>query len=119
MTRPIVVNPPLPSTTYLVRAAARLELVLGREFFHFDAETTTLTGSDTGLSIGIGQPVTVRLVEAAPVTGGIGLELLTLRDKALPQGPPRGRGKPPKRKLVRAKRKSDKTKRKVARKRSS
>jgi ribonuclease R len=92
---------------------------LGREFFHFDAETTTLTGSDTGLSIGIGQPVTVRLVEAAPVTGGIGLELLTLRDKALPQGPPRGRGKPPKRKLVRAKRKSDKTKRKVARKRSS
>ena len=92
---------------------------LGREFFHFDAETTTLTGSDTGLIIGIGQPVTVRLVEAAPVTGGIGLELLTLRDKALPQGPPRGRGRPPKRKLVKAKRKSDKTKRKVARQRSS
>ena len=92
---------------------------LGREFFHFDAEANTLTGSDTGLTIGIGQRVTVRLVEAAPVTGGIGLELLTLRDKALPQGPPRGRGKPPKRKLVKAKRKSDKTKRKVARLRSS
>ena len=92
---------------------------LGREFFHFDAEANTLTGSDTGLTIGIGQRVTVRLVEAAPVTGGIGLELLTLRDKALPQGPPRGRGKPPKRKLVKAKRKSDKTKRKVARQRSS
>ena len=92
---------------------------LGREFFHFDAETSTLTGSDTGLTIGIGQRVTVRLVEAAPVTGGIGLELLTLRDKALPKGPVRGRGKPPKRKLVKAKLKSDKAKRKVARQRSS
>ena len=78
---------------------------LGREFFHFDANTSTLTGSDTGLTIGIGQRVTVRLVEAAPLTGGIGLELLTLRDKAMPQGPAPGRGKPPKRKLVKAKRK--------------
>jgi ribonuclease R len=92
---------------------------LGREFFHFDADTSTLTGSDTGLTIGIGQRVTVRLVEAAPVTGGIGLELLTLRDKALPQGPARGRGKPPKRKSVKAKLKSDKAKRKVARRQSS
>jgi ribonuclease R len=92
---------------------------LGREFFHFDADTSTLTGSDTGLTIGIGQRVTVRLVEAAPVTGGIGLELLTLRDKALPQGPARGRGKPPKRKSVKAKLKSDKAKRKAARRQSS
>tara|TARA_B100000780_G_scaffold264224_1_gene218708 strand:- start:597 stop:1037 length:441 start_codon:yes stop_codon:yes gene_type:complete len=92
---------------------------LGREFFHFDADTSTLTGSDTGLTIGIGHRVTVRLVEAAPVTGGIGLELLTLRDKALPQCPARGSGKPPKRKLVKAKLKSDKAKRKVARRRSS
>ena len=92
---------------------------LGREFFHFDADASTLTGSDTGLTIRIGQRVTVRLVEAAPVTGGIGLELLTLRDKALPQGPARGGGKPPKRKLIKAKLKSDKAKRKVARRQSS
>src|SRR6056297_392255 len=29
---------------------------LGREFFHFDREAGTLMGSDTGLTIGLGQP---------------------------------------------------------------
>mgnify|MGYP000563094631 CR=1 FL=1 len=51
---------------------------LGREYFHFDQETATLMGSDTGLTITIGQRVTVRLTEAAPVTGGIALELLEI-----------------------------------------
>ena len=92
---------------------------LGREFFHFDTETHTLSGSETGLTLRIGHLVTVRLVDASPVTGGIGLELLKLEDKALPKRPLKGRGKPLKRKLIKAMRKSNKTKRKVLRSRSS
>ena len=89
---------------------------LGREYFHFDADKGTLMGADTGLTIGIGQRATVRLIEAAPVTGGIGLELLTLDGKAMPKGvSPAGRS--PRRKAVKAKRKGDKTKRKLNRSR--
>ena len=51
---------------------------LGREFFHFDADTQTLMGADTGLTLGIGDRVLVRLTEALPITGGIGLELLEI-----------------------------------------
>jgi ribonuclease R len=51
---------------------------LGREFFHFDEGSQTLMGSDTGLVLGIGQRVTVRLSEAVPVTGGLILELLAV-----------------------------------------
>ncbi|MGO4906813.1 ribonuclease R [Pseudorhodobacter sp. W20_MBD10_FR17] len=68
---------------------------VGREFFHFDPDTQTLMGSDTGLIIGLGQRVTVRLTEAVPVTGGLILELLEIEDRALPKGgAPRGRGGP-------------------------
>ena len=73
---------------------------------------------------------------AAPVTGGIGLELLTLEEAEISRGPrrPQRRGKPgphapkgkgPKgklperRKLVRTKRKDAKTKRKVTRQKRS
>lgn len=89
---------------------------LGREFFHFDSKLGTLMGADTGLTISIGQSVTVRLTEAAPVTGGIGLELLSLEGKALPKSaPPAGRS--PRRKAAKAKRKGDKAKRKMTRNR--
>ena len=65
---------------------------VGREFFHYDADSQTLMGADTGLTIGIGQRVTVRLVEAVPVTGGLMLELLDLEDRPLPGGrSPRGK----------------------------
>ncbi len=92
---------------------------LGREFFHFDANASTLTGSDTGFVIAIGQQVTVRLTEATPVTGGLQLELLTIDDKPLPRGgsrSPAGRSGG-KRKQSKVKRKNDKIKRKVVRKR--
>ena len=96
---------------------------LGREYFHFDQDAGTLMGSGTGMMISIGQRVTVRLSEAVPVTGGIALELLTLEGDAISQGGKggkRGRGGSagrtnPKRKAVKAKRKSDKVKRKVKR----
>ena len=96
---------------------------LGREYFHFDQDAGTLMGSDTGMMISVGQRVTVRLSEAVPVTGGIALELLTIEGDAISQGGKggkRGRGGSagrtnPKRKAVKAKRKSDKVKRKVKR----
>ncbi len=67
---------------------------VGREYFHFDADTQTLMGADTGLTIGIGQRVTVRLAEAIPVTGGLILELLELEDRALPAGGRPAKGRP-------------------------
>ncbi|MGR3548580.1 MAG: ribonuclease R [Roseovarius sp.] len=90
---------------------------LGREYFHFDREAGTLMGSDTGLLIGLGQRVTVKLAEAAPVTGGIALELVSLDGETLPKGPRATRGKPPKRKLGSAKRKAAVERRKAERKR--
>jgi ribonuclease R len=66
---------------------------VGREYFHYDRDSQTLMGADTGVMIGIGQRVTVRLAEAVPVTGGIMLELLEIEDRALPAGTvSRGRG---------------------------
>ncbi|GHG83440.1 ribonuclease R [Pseudodonghicola xiamenensis] len=88
---------------------------LGREFFHFDAEAGTLMGSDSGLTIALGQEVTVRLTEATAVTGGLQFELLSLGDKPLPRGPAPSRRGAPKRKMVKSKRKDDKLKRKLRR----
>ncbi|MBN2907797.1 MAG: ribonuclease R [Rhodobacteraceae bacterium] len=89
---------------------------LGREYFHYDREAQTLMGADTGLEIGIGQRVTVRLSAAVPVTGGLTLELLSLEDKAIgARGPSSGKGRPPRRKAAHAKAKAARTKRKVSR----
>lgn len=68
---------------------------LGHEFFHFDADQHSLIGADSGLTLGIGQRVLVRLTEATPVTGGLMLELLELEGGAMPRRTPqRGRGGP-------------------------
>lgn len=88
---------------------------IGREYFHYDAEAGTLMGADTGLIISLGQKVMVRLAEAAPVTGGIALELLALDGDAIPQGRRSPAGRTPRRNRVKAKRKADKTKSKVKR----
>ncbi|MDX1781058.1 MAG: ribonuclease R [Thalassovita sp.] len=90
---------------------------LGSEYFHFDRESGTLMGADTGLTLSLGQRVTVKLSEAIPVTGGIALELVRLEGETVARGPSRGRGKPAKRRMVKAKRKAAKTKRKVERRR--
>ena len=90
---------------------------MGREFFHFDAASQTLMGSETGLTIGIGQRVTVRLVEAVPVTGGLMLELLEVAGAALPRGPRAAIGAGRGRKVGPSKARADKVKRKVVRKR--
>ncbi|SDE62456.1 ribonuclease R [Limimaricola pyoseonensis] len=94
---------------------------LGNEFFHHDAESQTLMGADSGQVIGLGQRVLVRLVEAAPISGGLIAELLEIEGKSLPRGPARRSAKPGKRKLAVAKKKeaakAKKEKRKVTRRR--
>ncbi len=86
---------------------------IGREYYRFDPDSQTLTGEETGLTMGLGVPVTVRLAEAVPVTGGLTLELLTVDGKALPKGGGGRRGKGPvRRKANKSRKKSAKVKRK-------
>ena len=66
-----------------VRAAERLRrgrLVagarsLGLEYFRHDERRQAMIGERTGTSYGLGDTITVKLVEAAPVTGGLRFEL--------------------------------------------
>lgn len=89
---------------------------LGAEYFHFDAESQTLMGSESGTVMSIGQPVTVKLAEAAPVTGGLILELVSLDGQAMTRGPSRTARRPKKgRKPPRGKAKSTKSKKKLTR----
>ena len=90
---------------------------LGTEYFDFDPESQTLTGTQSGIVIGLGQRVTVKLAEAAPVTGGLTAELIKLDERTMPRGPnrSRGKGKPPRRKAGSARKKAAKTERKVKR----
>ncbi len=69
---------------------------LGGEYFHYDRDAQTLMGADSGRVISMGLPVTVRLAEATPVTGGLILDLLSLDGKSMGNSPRRGR-KPPRR----------------------
>ena len=88
---------------------------LGGEYFHHDREAGTLMGADSGVVIGVGQRVLVRLSEVVPVTGGIALELLELEGAPMKGSGQASTGRPPRRKGTRAKRKADKVKRKVKR----
>ncbi|ART99626.1 ribonuclease R [Yoonia vestfoldensis] len=90
---------------------------LGREYFHYDPDSQTLMGSDSGILIRLGQRVTVKLIEAAPVTGGLIVELLTLDERDMPRGPGLTRGKPARRKQAGTKAKAAKIARKVKRSR--
>ena len=91
---------------------------VGREYFHYDGETQTLVGSDTGVVIGIGQRVLVRLAEATPVTGGLTLDLLSIDGATLPTGRPPGKaGKYAPRRPLQSKAKTDATKQRVVRRR--
>ncbi|MCL5776963.1 ribonuclease R [Limibaculum sp. FT325] len=79
---------------------------LGDEYFRHDPESQTLTGERSGMVLGLGQRVRVRLREADPITGGLILELLSVEGEPMrrPRGDGRGRGKgTPKRRLARDK----------------
>ena len=89
---------------------------VGREYFHYDPDRQMLIGSDSGIEIGIGLRVTVRLAEATPMTGGIVLDLLNIEGTTLPTGRAKpGRYQP--RKPGKFAAKDAATKRKVVRKR--
>ena len=88
---------------------------IGREFYHYDESNQTLTGSDSGQVIGLGQRVLVRLAEATPVTGGLTLELLSLEGNTLRVPSAKG-GRYAPRKPTAFKAKRDAVKRKVTRK---
>ncbi|WP_417269070.1 ribonuclease R [Celeribacter sp.] len=90
---------------------------IGREFFVFDAERQTLIGSDTGLTLAIGQKVLVKIAEASPVTGGLELELLQVEGANMPSGQRRGPSKYRSRKSNKGKAKQDKARKKVSRRR--
>jgi len=48
---------------------------LGAEYFRHDERAQTMRGERTGTTYGLGDAVTVKLMEAAPVTGGMRFEL--------------------------------------------
>ncbi len=56
---------------------------IGNEYFVFDETAQTLTGERSGLTLSIGLPVRVKLVEAVPVTGGLMFELLEVDGQPL------------------------------------
>ncbi len=90
---------------------------LGHEYFHHDAEAQTLMGADTGMTIGLGQRVVVKLAEAVPVTGGLTLELIEIEGTAIAQGGRGRRGPSPRRKAGKSRAKAGKVKRKLKRRR--
>jgi ribonuclease R len=50
---------------------------VGSEYFRFEENRHALVGSSSGESFRLGDPVTVKLVEAAPVAGALRFELLS------------------------------------------
>jgi ribonuclease R len=48
---------------------------LGAEYFRFDEKARSMRGERTGTLYGLGDTVTVKLVEAAPITGGLRFDL--------------------------------------------
>ena len=68
---------------------------LGLEYFRFDERAQAMRGERSGATYGLGDTVAVKLVEAAPVTGGLRFELAEAGSKsARPHRSARG-GKSP------------------------
>jgi ribonuclease R len=62
---------------------------IGREYFRYQENKHALVGADTGETHRLGDPVTVRLVEAAPVAGALRFELLSAGRRRSAPGPRR------------------------------
>ncbi|WP_069301215.1 ribonuclease R [Neptunicoccus sediminis] len=78
---------------------------LGREYWVYDHENKSLKGDRSGRVISVGMPATVRLAEAAPMTGGLLLELIEVGGKPMPKGESGRRAPSKKRKLVKGRKK--------------
>ncbi|MEN3976938.1 ribonuclease R [Emcibacter sp. SYSU 3D8] len=70
---------------------------LGWEFFTHDEKTHALVGRDSGTMFRLGDPVDVRLAEAAPITGGLRFEVIYDAGPRRSRGKPRKSGGPPRR----------------------
>lgn len=84
---------------------------LGREYFRYDEERQTLTGADSRRVLGLGMKVVVRLAEAAPITGGLVFELLSAEGKVMAQGGRNQKRSASKKRALKRKRPSGKSKR--------
>ncbi|MBK5928089.1 ribonuclease R family protein, partial [Rhodobaculum claviforme] len=58
---------------------------LGAEFFRLDPDAQTVTGTETGRVIALGDRVQVRLAEADPISGGLLLEMTEHEGSSLPR----------------------------------
>ncbi|SHI78703.1 ribonuclease R [Wenxinia saemankumensis] len=90
---------------------------IGDEYFHYDRDSQTLIGGDSGRVIGLGARVLVRLDEAAPISGGLIATLLEVEGDAMAGARTRRPGKPPKRAKGRAAHAGRAKERKVRRRR--
>lgn len=66
---------------------------LGDEYFRYDERAHALVGERSGALYRLGLPVMVKITEAAPVTGGLLLKVLTPPEPG-PRGGRRGSGRP-------------------------
>ncbi|MFN3659092.1 MAG: ribonuclease R [Pseudolabrys sp.] len=62
---------------------------IGDEYFHYDEKAHAMVGRDSGLRYRLGDSVTVKLVEAAPVAGALRFEILSEGRPGRAQRPPR------------------------------
>ena len=69
---------------------------IGREYFHYDEDRRAMVGRHSGETHRLGDPVTVKLIEAAPVAGALRFELLSegrMESRPSPRPPGRREGK--------------------------
>ena len=59
---------------------------IGADFYRYDEPTHALIGERTGETFRLGDPVTVKLVEAAPIAGALRFEILSEGRKGEPRG---------------------------------
>jgi ribonuclease R len=64
---------------------------LGSDYFRYIEEQQAMIGERTGEKFGLGDPVTVRLLEAAPVAGALRFEMLSEGPRVKPPSGGRGR----------------------------
>jgi ribonuclease R len=67
---------------------------IGDEYFHYDEARHSMVGRYSGETYRLGDPVTVRLIEAAPVAGALRFELLSEGRRGRPVRHPRAARRP-------------------------
>jgi ribonuclease R len=67
---------------------------LGQDYYRYVEEMQSMVGERTGEKFGLGDRVTVRLLEVAPVAGAMRFELLSEGARVNPSSLPRGQKRP-------------------------